>query len=144
MQSHHPKHRRHRHHLPAWLETFSSITLHGAGCFVSKAMARICISAKSIFSPVVEKMLMVAGASPALVPSLLIHGDQFRVVRCLAFGLPVPHSPRSGQFCVLLCNSVTVPVSPTLRFAARSPSSTDTGFLELLGCLTSAYNSQSL
>lgn len=28
------------------------------------------------------------------------------------FGLPVPHSPCSGQFCVLLCNSVTVPVSP--------------------------------
>lgn len=76
VQSHHPKHRRHRHHLPAWLETFSTITLHGAGCFVSKAMARICISAKSIFSPVVEKMLMVAGASPALVSSLLIHGDQ--------------------------------------------------------------------
>ena len=49
------------------------------------------------------------------------------VVRCLAFGLPVPHSPRSGQFCVLLCNSVTVPVSPTLRFAARSPSSQRAG-----------------
>ena len=76
VQSHHPKHRRHRSHLFGKLETFSTITLHGAGCFVSKAMARICISAKSIFSPVVEKMLMVAGASPALVSSLLIHGDQ--------------------------------------------------------------------
>lgn len=110
VQSHRPIPGRHRSHLFGKLETFSTITLHGAGCFVSKAMARICISAKSIFPPVVEKMLMVAGASPALVSSLLIHGDQFRVVRCLAFGLPVPHSPRSGQFCVLLCNPVTVPV----------------------------------
>ena len=110
VQSHHPKHLRHRSHLLGVLETFSTVTLHGAGCFVSKAMARICISAKSIFPPVVGKMLMVAGAYPALVSSLLIHGDQFRVVRCLAFGLPVPHSLRSGQICVLLCNSVTVPV----------------------------------
>ena len=112
VQSHRPIPSRHRSHLFGKLETFSTITLHGAGCFVSKAMARICISAKSIFPPVVEKLLMVAGASPALVSPLLIHGDQFRVVRCLAFGLPVPHSPRSGQFCVLLCNPVTAPVSP--------------------------------
>ena len=76
VQSHRPIPSRHRSHLFGKLETFSTITLHGAGCFVSKAMARICISAKSIFSPVVEKMLMVAGASPALVSSLLIHGDQ--------------------------------------------------------------------
>ena len=76
MQSHRPIPSRHRSHLFGKLETFSTITLHGAGCFVSKAMARICISAKSIFSPVVEKLLMVAGASPALVSSLLIHGDQ--------------------------------------------------------------------
>ena len=128
VQSHHPKHIRHRSHLLGVLETFSSITLHGAGCFVSKAMARICISAKSIFPPVVEKKLMVAGASPALVSSLLIHGDQFRVVRLLAFGLPVPHSPRSGQICVLLCNPVTVPVSPRCALLARSPSSQRASF----------------
>ena len=122
VQSHHPKHRRHRHHLPAWLETFSTITLHGAGCFVSKAMARICISAKSIFSPVVEKMLMVAGASPALVSSLLIHGDQLR--RSM-FGFRSARSTLAAQWSILrfVVQLSYRSSSPALRFAALSPSS---------------------
>ena len=50
------------------------------------------------------------------------------VVRCLAFGLPVPHSLRSGQICVLLCNSVTVPVRLRCDLLARSPSSQRASF----------------
>jgi hypothetical protein len=50
---HHPVHIRHRIHSVTWLETFSTVTLHGAGCFVSKAMAMICSIKKSISPPVV-------------------------------------------------------------------------------------------
>lgn len=121
VQSHRPIPGRHRSHLFGKLETFSTITLHGAGCFVSKAMARICISAKSIFPPVVEKMLMVAGASPALVSSLLIRSDQLRLS---TFGFRSARSTLSAQWSIL---RFVVQLSyrssfATLRFAARSPS----------------------
>lgn len=98
VQSHRPIPGRHRCHLFGVLETFSTITLNGAGCFVSKAMARICISAKSIFPPVVEKMLMVAGASPALVSSLLIRSDQLR--RSM-FGFRSASSTLAAQWSIL-------------------------------------------
>ena len=126
MQSHRPIPSRHRSHLFGKLETFSTITLHGAGCFVSKAMARICISAKSIFSPVVEKMLMVAGASPALVSSLLIHGDQ-SVPFDVWLSVCQFHTRRAVVNSAFCCATQLPFQFATLRFAARSPSSQRAG-----------------
>ena len=59
---------------------------------------------------------MVAGASPALVSSLLIHGDQLRVVRCLAFGQTIRCLSLSSHLSIGI-QLTTSSSSPTLRFA---------------------------
>ena len=59
---------------------------------------------------------MVAGASPALVSSLLIHGDQLRVVRCLAFGQTIRCLSLSSHLSIGM-QFKTRSSSPTLRFA---------------------------
>lgn len=89
-------------------------------------MARICISAKSILPPVVEKLLMVAGASPALVSSLLIHGDQ-----SVSFDVWLSacqfHTRRAVVNSAFCCATQLPSQFATLRFAALSPSSQRAG-----------------
>ena len=67
-------------------------------------------------------MLMVAGASPALVSSLLIHGDQLRVVRCLAFGQTIRCLSLSSHLSIGM-QFKTRSSSPRCALLARSPSS---------------------
>lgn len=84
-------------------------------------------------------MLMVAGASPALVSSLLIHGDQFRVVRCLAFGQTIRCLSLSSHLSIGM-QFKTRPSSPRCALLARSPSSQRAGLDS--GCGTTEFHSR--
>ena len=83
-----------------------------------------------------RKNLTVAGASPALVSSLLIRSDQLRLS---TFGFRSASSTLAAQWSTLrfvVQLSVTVPVSPTLRFACAFTikSAGRGGYLLLLHC----------